>query len=249
MHSFLEGSAVAAFAHRGGALEGAENTLEAFQHAVDLGYRYIETDVQVTADGVVVIFHDDILDRVTDLKGQVSERTWDEISHAKVHGKGGIPRLEDALRAWPEVRFNIDAKTDQVAAPLCRIARADRLERLCLASDSDKRIAFIREELGAAVCTAGATWETAAFLIPILAGLKPRPTAAHCFQVPPKAYGIPAASPRQLSRAQEEGKAVHIWTIDEEAEMERLLDLGVQGIMTDRPALLKEVLARRNLWG
>jgi len=249
MHPFLEDASFAAFAHRGGALEAAENTMEAFAHAAGLGYRYIETDVQLTSDGVVVIFHDDVLDRLTDLAGRVADRTWAELSQTSVHGAGKIPRLEDALRAWPEMRFNIDAKTDDVAAPLCAIARGDNLDRLCLASDNDKRIAFIRAEMGAGLCTPAATGETVRFFLAALVGLKPGPTAADCFQVPPRSHGLPFLTQRQRDRAQEAGKPIHVWTIDEPGEMEYLLDQNVQGIMTDRPTQLIDVLKGRNLWG
>lgn len=248
MHAFLEGGPFAAFAHRGGALEAVENTMEAFAHAAALGYRYIETDVQVTSDGVVVIFHDDVLDRLTDLTGLVSDRTWDELSNTLVHGAGKIPRLEDALTAWPDMRFNIDAKTDDVAAPLCAIAREDNLDRLCLASDNDKRVTYIRDEMGVGACTAAATRETVRFFAAALMGLKPRACAGNCFQVPTHAYGIPFLTLRQLSRAREVGKPVHVWTIDEPAEMGRLTEIGVDGIMTDRPAQLRDVLKERDLW-
>lgn len=248
MHPYLEGAQFTAFAHRGGALEAAENTMEAFAHAAELGFGYIETDVQLTSDGVVVVFHDDVLDRLTDLTGRVSDHTWAELAQTPVHGAGKIPRLEDALRAWPEMRFNIDAKTDDVAPPLCAIARGDDLDRLCLASDNDKRIAFIRSELGAGLCTPAATGETLRFFLAALVGLKPGPTAADCFQVPPRAHGVPFLTQRQRDRAQEAGKPIHVWTIDEPGEMEYLLDRDVQGIMTDRPTQLREVLKRRNLW-
>jgi len=248
MHSFLEGLEFIPFAHRGGALEAAENSIEAFAYAINLGYRYIETDVQLTADGVVVIFHDDVLDRVTGLSGQVSDHTWAELEETKVHGTGAIPRLADVLYAWPELRLNIDAKTDEVAGPLCRIAKADNLERLCLASEDDKRINFIRGELGAGLCTAAATKEIASFFIPALVGLKGRPTPADCFQIPVGSHGLPLTTKRQLARAREAGKPVHIWTIDEKAEMEQLVERGVGGIMTDRPRVLREVLKQQNLW-
>ena len=248
MHPFLEGLDFIPFAHRGGALEAAENSLEAFAYAINLGYRYIETDVQLTADGVVVVFHDDVLDRVTGLSGQVSDHTWAELEAIKVHGTGSIPRLEDVLQAWPELRLNIDAKTDEVAAPLCRIAKADNLERLCLASEDDKRISFIREELGAGLCTAAATREIAIFFLSALSGLRPRPTPADCFQIPVRSHGLPLTTKRQLARARDAGKPVHIWTIDAKVEMEQLVERGVGGIMTDRPRALREVLKQQNLW-
>jgi glycerophosphoryl diester phosphodiesterase len=248
MHAFLEGSEFTAFAHRGGALETAENTMDAFEHAVGLGYRYIETDVQLSADGIVVVFHDDRLDRLTDLEGRIADHPWEVLSRTKVHGTGFIPRLSDVLAAWPQVHFNIDAKTDDVAAPLCSIARLDNLDRFCLASDNDRRIAYIRSELGPRVCTAAASREAARFLLPPLLGLPPGHCDADCLQIPPRSMGLPLLTARQLNCAAEAGKAVHIWTIDDEREMEGLVDLGGGGIMTDRPWRLREVLKRRNLW-
>jgi len=248
MHPFFEGPKFAAFAHRGGALEGAENTLEAFEHAISLGYQYIETDVQLTADDVVVIFHDDDLTRLTDLEGRVRDHSWQTLSQTKVMGQGTIPRLEDALTAWPNLRLNIDAKVDDVALPLCQITKSFGVERLCLASESDRRIKQIREEMGTTYCTATASWETMWGVMPPLIGLGVGRTGGDCFQVPVSAYGIPAVTPRQISKAQAAGKPIHVWTIDDEATMEMLIDRGVDGIMTDRPTLLREVLKRRNLW-
>ncbi len=248
MHSFLDSGGFAAMAHRGGALEVVENTLEAFEHAAKLGYRYIETDVQLTSDGVIVIFHDDVLDRLTSATGQVKDHTWAELKALRVHDAGRIPRLEEVLEAWPAMRFNIDAKTEDVAAPLCRLAPRYDLDRLCLASSSDKRVGFIRSELGDRVCTAGASWEVAGFILPVLVGLPSRSTAADCFQVPLSFYGLPIITPPILARTRQAGKALHVWTIDEEAEMDRLIGLGVDGIMTDRPGMLKSVLERRGIW-
>ncbi len=248
MHPFLNDGRFIAFAHRGGALEAAENTAEAFEYAIGLGYRCIETDVQLTSDGVVVVFHDDELDRVTDGKGLVTGRTWAEIKALRVHGAGRIPRLEEVLEAWPKIKFNIDAKTDEVAAPLCRIAARYNLDRICLATSSDKRISFIRSELGPSVCTVAGRWETMRFILPALLGLPRRSAAADCFQVPLSAYGLPAVTQRTLRRTREAGKALHVWTIDDEAEMTRLIKLEVGGIMTDRPGVLKSVLEKLDLW-
>src|SRR5213078_954322 len=103
-----------AFAHRGGASDHPENTLPAFQHAIDLGYRYLETDVHATADGVVVAFHDTTLDRVTDHIGRIAELPWSVVREARVAGTEPIPLLEDLLAAWPEARINIDPKVDAV---------------------------------------------------------------------------------------------------------------------------------------
>ena len=117
LHPYLEFGGLIAFAHRGGALEQPENSMRAFEAAIKLGYTYLETDAQVTSDGIVIAFHDDTLDRVTDLRGSVDQRSFTEISTTRIAGTEPIPRLEDVLTAWPEARFNIDIKSDGVVEP------------------------------------------------------------------------------------------------------------------------------------
>ncbi|MEA2704712.1 MAG: glycerophosphoryl diester phosphodiesterase, partial [Actinomycetota bacterium] len=109
--AFLDHDGPIPFAHRGGASDCPENTMRAFENAVNLGYRYVETDVHTTADGVLVAFHDDHLDRVTDQRGRICDLKWSEVGTARVAGEG-IPLLEDILGAWPDVRVNIDPKHD-----------------------------------------------------------------------------------------------------------------------------------------
>ena len=117
-HPFLEHDGPIAFAHRGGAGDWPENSLEAFSRAVELGFRYVETDAHVTSDGVIIAFHDDNLDRVTDRVGLISDLTWAEVSGARIDGIAPIPLLEDLLSTWPNLRVNIDAKHDEVVEPL-----------------------------------------------------------------------------------------------------------------------------------
>ena len=153
-HPFLDWPAPIAFAHRGGASEAPENTLPAFQNAVDLGYRYLETDVQVTADGVVVAFHDDDLQRTCNRPGKISELPWSEVATARVAGKEPIPRLADLFDAFPDARVNIDCKRDEVAMPLAdELLRADVLDRVCVAAFNDRRLRRLRHRLGPDLCT------------------------------------------------------------------------------------------------
>src|SRR5688500_7675040 len=141
-------------AHRGGAIEHLENTMPAFQACVDLGYRYIETDVRVTADGVLVVFHDGTLERVTDRAGRIEHLTWSEVAEARIGGREPILRLEDLLGAWPDVRFNLDIKAAGVLSSLVRLVRRmDVADRICIGSFSDARIAAARRLFGPAVCT------------------------------------------------------------------------------------------------
>src|SRR4051794_13009345 len=142
-------------AHRGGAIEHVENTMPAFEAWGALGYPDLETDVRVTADGVLVAFHDPSLDRITDRIGRVEQLPWSEVAQARIGGREPIVRLEDLLGAWPDVRFNLDIKAAGVLAPLVRtVRRLEVADRLCLASFSDARIAAARRLFGPTVCTA-----------------------------------------------------------------------------------------------
>jgi glycerophosphoryl diester phosphodiesterase len=116
--AFLDHPGPIPFAHRGGAAEGPENTWASFSHARDLGYRYLETDVHATTDGVVAVIHDPSLDRVSDRTGTVGELSWAEVAAARIDGREPIPRLDELLGTWPELRWNIDAKHEAVVGPL-----------------------------------------------------------------------------------------------------------------------------------
>src|SRR4051794_9301362 len=132
-------------AHRGGAIEHLENSMPAFEACVAMGYRYIETDVRVTADGVLVVFHDATLERVTDRTGRVEHLTWDRMASARIGGREPILRLEDLLGAWPDVRFNLDIKAAGVLAPLVRTVRRLQItDRICLGSFSGARVGAAR---------------------------------------------------------------------------------------------------------
>ena len=228
--------------------------MAAFQGAVDLGYRYLETDVHVTTDGVLVAFHDDRLDGITDRRGAIAELPWSEIRDARVGGLEPIVAFEELLAAFPEARVNVDPKHDAAVAALIRIMREPRVaERLCIGSFSDRRVAEIREAIGPAACTALAPWEVAALRLgawgarPLLARL--RHGAGQCVQIPPSGrWGMPLAERRLIAAAHERGLPVHVWTINEPAEMARLLDLGVDGMFSDRAATLRSVLVDRGEW-
>jgi glycerophosphoryl diester phosphodiesterase len=241
---FLDWPGPIAMAHRGGASDAPENTLPAFQRAVDLGYRYLETDVHVTADGVVVAFHDDDLERTTGRQGRISELTWDEVSTLRVDGREPIPKLTDLLEAFPDARFNIDCKEPAAADPLADVLiAADALERVCVGSFNGRTIRHLRERLGPRVCTSAGRLDIV--LLRILGWAR---TPFDAAQVPTKASFFPVVTRRFVARSHRRGIEVHVWTIDDPDEMERLLDLGVDGIMTDRPAVLREVLQRRRQW-
>ncbi len=236
------------FAHRGGASEHPENTMPAFEHAVGLGYRYIETDAHATADGVLVAFHDSALDRVTDRSGVIAQLPWDAVRQARLPGDVGIPLMEDLLTAWPEVRVNIDLKHEASVAPLAEvIERTATQDRVCVASFSGKRLDRFRRLTDGRVCTAIAPLDIAR-LRGAGFGLRTGRFAGGCAQVPVRQGPILILDGRFVAGAHRAGLAVHVWTIDDPIEMVRLLDLGVDGIMTDRPSILKEVLLQRGQW-
>lgn len=248
-HPYLDHSGPIPFAHRGGGLEAPENTLAAFAYAVDLGYRYIETDVQATRDGVLLVFHDDELPRLTGLPGRPGDHDWAQLRDARIHGTEPIPLFDELLSSWPDIRLNIDPKTDAAAGALTALLakRPELLDRICIGSFSGARLARMRKALGPRLCTSAGPMEVTALAMRGLGLPFPRP-AALAAQVPERHHGIPVVTKPFLRAAHRLDMPVHVWTIDSQAEMERLLDLGVDGIMTDRPSLLKSVFQERGLW-
>lgn len=241
------------FAHRGGAREVVENSRAALEHTRALGLTYVETDVQATADGVVVLHHDERLDRLTDATGPIGSLAWAEVARVRDASGHAPVRLEEALADYPDLRFNIDAKSDAVVPPLLAIARR-HVERVCLASFSDARLARIRAE-APGVATSMGQREVAAMvgLSRLPPGLGQRgarrllaaATSAYCLQVPVRYQGLTVVTARLVRLAHALGLGVHVWTVDDPAEMDRLLDLGVDGLVTDVPSVALTVLRER----
>jgi glycerophosphoryl diester phosphodiesterase len=238
------------FAHRGGAAEvGGENTLAAFGRAVAMGFRYLETDGRITSDGVLLAFHDERLERVTDLDGRLEDRPWSEVRHAKVGPEEEpITTMEALLDAFPDTRFNIDPKMDAAVGPLAEaLRRTNAWDRVNIAAFSDRRLLQLRRAAGRPVCTsmgpaAIARLRLCGYGVPV------GPFSAGCVQVPLTWKDRTLVDAKFVTGAARRGIPVHVWTIDEPAEMHRLLDLGVGGIMTDRPSVLKRVLEERGQW-
>lgn len=253
--AFLDHPRPLAFAHQGGNLERPENSAEAFRHAVeDLGYRYLETDVRLTRDGRVVAFHDETVDRATDGTGAVADLAYAELAELRLVGPDGrlsdehVPLLADLLVRWPDVRWNVDAKDDRVALPLAStVARLGLVDRVCIGAFSGTRLRRIRRHLGPRLCTVCGPLDVARLLGRGLRLPTGRVRGA-CAQVPVRRYGVTIVTPRFLRAARRAGVPVVVWTIDDEAEMHRLLDLGVDGLMTDRPSRLRAVLEARGAW-
>ena len=249
---FLDAPTPLAFAHRGfvgTALPGTENTMAAFENAVALGYRYLETDVRVTADGVALAFHDATLDRVTDRRGRIDALPWTVVRGARVAGGEPIPLLADLLAAWPDVCVNIDVKAERtIAATVDAIRRTGTVRRVCVAAFSGRRVAAVRRELGSELCTALGPRDALRLRLPGPLERRAGPVRGRCAQVPARVGRRPFVDARYLAAAHRLGLQVHAWTVNEEAEMHRLLDLGVDGIMTDRADLLRKVLVSRGQW-
>jgi glycerophosphoryl diester phosphodiesterase len=247
---FLDAPTPLAFAHRGfaGTSAGIENTMAAFQNAVALGYRYLETDVRVTADGVALAFHDARLDRVTDQRGRIDALPWSVVRTAQVAGGEPIPLLTELLAAWPDVRVNLDVKADRSVRPTIEaIRRTGTVHRVCVAAFSTRRVQAVRREFGRDVCTSLGPREAMRLQLRGPVARRPRPRG-QCAQVPARVGRRPFVDARYLAAAHGLGLQVHAWTVNDEPEMQRLLDLGVDGIVTDRADLLREVLLRRGDW-
>jgi len=244
---FLDHPTPIAFAHRGGASHFPENSWRAFEHAVELGYAYLETDAHATADGVLVAFHDKTLDRVTDRSGAIAAMPASDVRAARIAGTDPIPPLEDLVCAWPDVRFNIDVKDAPAAAPLAAMLRRTAAwDRVCITSFSAARLHSTRRLLDRPVCMATSPIGAAA----LRSGLPGRLLApafarrsVRCAQLP---FGMATAP--LIRRAHDARLALHVWTVNDAATMTSLLDAGVDGIMTDQTELLRDVLIARGQW-
>ena len=251
---FLDHPQPIAFAHRGGAAHAPENSWAAFEHAVKLGYAYLETDARATADGKLVAFHDRTLDRVTDGSGPINAMPYREVAALRVSGTEPIPLLEDLLSAWPDVRFNIDLKDAAGISLLPELLRrTGAWDRVCVTSFSGNRLRTARGLLGRPVCMA--TSPTAIAGVRCNVGSSARWPQIRMFaDFLSRCFVCCAQVPGQLAtgafmrRAHALGLDVHVWTINNRAEMIRFLDLGADGIMTDDIETLRDVLIERGQW-
>jgi glycerophosphoryl diester phosphodiesterase len=249
-------------AHRGGSALAPENTLAAFEQAAALGADAIETDVRLTADGAVVVFHDDDTGRLTGARGTIESRALDEVRRLDAgHGftRDGrtfpfrargvlVPTFAEALARFPRMRFNVDAKLDDaaLAEALARDVRAARAEdRVCVGSFFDAQA----ERLGTLLPDCCRYLPQEAATCHVLAALSGNP-ADGCprgydlADLPHRMNDMTVVTPAVVEHFHGLGMPVHVWTVDDEAEMRALLALGVDGIVTDRPDVLARVLGR-----
>lgn len=237
------GSAFRAYAHRGGALEATENSLTAFRQAAALGFTYLETDVRPTRDGVAVLHHDADLDRTTDASGKVRDHTWQQIRSVRL-ADGSTPlRLEELLEDLPEAHVNVDVKEDGSIVALAEaVRRSNAASRVTVTSFSARRLTRARHLMPPGTESSAHPWEVLG--LRALPRPRPLPRVARV-QVPVRALGVTLVEPGFIARAHALGLAVDVWTVDDAREMHRLLDLGVDGIMTDSPRVLQGVLEGR----
>jgi len=241
-------------AHRGGAKLWPENTVFAFEKAYELGIRWIETDVHLSSDGHVMVFHDHTLERTTDGVGPIKERTLEELRGLDAgfnmegfRGQGiGIPTLEEALAIAPDLRLNLEIKQSEPAmreAMWAEIQRLDVHDRVLVASAMDAEVSAFRTLCGGQLASSAGKLEIAGFWTRVhtygARGFRP---AYDALQVPHYYKGIPVVTGAFVRAAHRCGLKVHVWTIDDPDEMRVLLDKGVDAIMSDRPDLLVEIL-------
>ena len=241
-----------ALAHRGGSgvpgNVGIENSLAAFSHAYAMGFRYLETDVRSSSDGVVYAIHDAALDRLAGSTDTVASLTAESLDLQRLDQREPFARLETLYEAFGDARLNIDLKSDDVVEATCDLVRRlDVVDRTLLASFSHRRLRRARRLLPGVATSASSLEAALVKLVPTVL-LRRLRLAPVCLQVPVDRGRLQVVTPGFVRKAHALGLQVHVWTIDDAAEMHRLLDLGVDGIVTDRTDVLKDVLTARGSW-
>ena len=265
MHPYLDLELPIVIGHRGAAGERPENTLESFRHALACGAQILESDVHASRDAQVVMCHDAVVDRTTSGTGAVRDLSCHELQRldagyrysrdgGRTHpyrGRGlSIPTLREAFEALPDARFNLELKQDQnglVEATLALIEEFERADRTLVTAADDALMGRIRERVrarGLPVALGAATGDVVGFVRAALSGERP-PEGPVALQIPASFGGNPLATPELVKLAHDHGVHVHVWTINDPDEMARLLDLGVDGLVTDHPARMVELVARR----
>lgn len=249
-------------AHRGSRTLWPENTHHAFDGAVDLGYRYIETDVRVTRDDVVVVFHDETLERLTNGVGAVSDWDWDDLKHLDaaynfspdgesfpLRGTGiRIPRLDETLLTYPDVNFNIDLKAKRSEWSVADvIVRTKRFDSVLVGGFIDTRTARFRRITKGRVATSAGSAASAAMYAASRVG-RTSSDKFDAFQLPAESRGLKVDA-KLVDAIHESDSQIHVWTVDDAERIRELLDLGVDGIVTDRPDVLNDVCEERNRGG
>ena len=248
MHPFFQDYSFFGFVHRGGDEVETENTIEAFKYSSDLGFVFIETDVQATKDGHVVIFHDATLKKMAGVNKSIKELTLKEINEIDLLEGGKIPLLSEALETFPDLRFNIDIKTeDALEETIQIIKKMNFLNKTCLASFSSSRLKRIKHLAGPEACISSGQMDIFKMMCQSV-GIRLKPTKSQCAQIPLKQWGVPVLTKKFIEIAKMQNKFVHVWTIDDKNQMFELIEFGVDGLMTDKPSVLKEAMVEKGLF-
>ena len=242
IHPYLDVPGVAISAHRGGSIEAPENTIESFEYSIKLGSSYIETDVQLSSNGIPYIFHDNDLKRLFGKNIIFNSLHSDEIDELILFDKYKIPTLESTLQKFPDTLFQIDVKTDEVVLPTMKvIKKTNSTDKVCIASFSSKRLKQVHK-LYPEICLSMGPFEVMKLLLASF-GLYRNKVPGNCLQIPIYQYGIKLVTKRFINYIHSIGLKIHVWTINDEDTMQKLIDLGVDGIITDRPKALKDLLS------
>jgi glycerophosphoryl diester phosphodiesterase len=233
-------------AHRGLATSAPENTLLAFVSALALGVTHLETDVHASSDDIAIISHDPDLGRLTGVATPIRQLSKSDLGRVDLGAEQRVPTLREALDAFPEARFNIDIKSDEAVEPTVRAILAERaIDRVLITSfDEARRRAAVSQLRGVATSASSRGVLVAAFAsrLPIPAAWRRSLKGLHALQVPETYRGIPIVTPQLVRAAHDSGVEVHVWTINDRADMQRLFALGVDGIITDRADIGVEVV-------
>jgi glycerophosphoryl diester phosphodiesterase len=259
---YLESERPLNFGHRGSSAALPENTLEAFERAVQEGADGLEMDIHPSRSGEIVVIHDDAADRTTNGTGAVREMSLKDLKALDAGFRftldGGktfpfrgkavrIPTLEEVFKAFPESRINLEIKEpgDPMGRKLLElIERYGMEEKVLVAAEKGESIAAFRR-LGSSVATGATALQVKRFFFTMKLGITPfYNPRADAFQIPEWYRDIHVVTPRFIRRAHGKGMKVHVWTVNDEVDMMRLLKWGVDGIMTDYPASLRTVISQ-----
>ncbi len=246
MKDYLNYDGLAVMAHRGGSLEAPENTIESFKYALEIGSDIIETDIQLSFDGIPYIFHDDDLKRIPGIEKNFNELLASEIDELNIFDDCKIPTLEETLKQFPNTKFQIDFKTDEVVDPAIEIINKlpNIKKNLCVASFSSQRLQKIKSKLSDVTYSMG-PHEVLKLLLKSF-GIYRGEISGDCLQIPIYRYGIKIVTRRFVDFCKRENIKISVWTINSIEEMDYLIDLDVDGIITDKPKALINLLASKN---
>lgn len=246
MKDYLNYNGLAVMAHRGGSLEAPENTIESFKYSLEIGSDIIETDIQLSSDGVPYIFHDDDLKRISGIEKSFNKFCSSEINKLNIFGDCKIPTLEETLKQFPNTKFQIDFKTDEVVDPAIEIINKlpHVKKNLCVASFSSHRLRKIKTKLSDVTYSMG-PHEVLRLLLKSF-GLYKGKVSGDCLQIPIYRYGVKIVTKRFVNYCKKHNIKISVWTINNIEEMDYLIDLKVDGIITDRPKVLIDLLSSRN---